>query len=49
MRRRRRIAWKGELAKTVFLFGSLAAIWIAYKTGLILWMTTALITPIAHR
>jgi hypothetical protein len=49
MRRKRKTAWKNELLKVVFAFGGLAAIWIAHKTGAILWMTTALMAPLAHK
>jgi hypothetical protein len=49
MQRNSKATWKSEVAKAVFAFVGLGAIWIAYKTGIILWMTTALIAPIAHK
>ena len=49
MRRKPKPLWRAELAKALFAFGGLAAIWIAHKTGVILWMTTALMAPLAHK
>jgi len=49
MPRRKTSSAKAEAARIVFAFLGLGLIWLAWRTGLTLWFTTALLSPLAPR